>query len=128
MAAHIIFTCKTIFASLVAIGIAGAAQAQAPSSLDIAGHAPAQAVGSTVGGGGATLSGGGDDRTVTYSSGGAGGGARYEQPGRIATFGGNSGGSPYWTYGAPAPSGVGREARVTRGGRGAQGAHRRPHN
>ena len=43
MAARTIFTNKTIFASLLAIGIAGTAQAQAPSSLNIAGRAPAQA-------------------------------------------------------------------------------------
>jgi hypothetical protein len=127
MAAHIIFTTKTIFASLAAIGIAGAAQAQAPSSLNIAGHAPTQAVGNIMGGGGATLSGGGDDRTITYSLGGAGSGASYEQPGRIATFGGNSGGSPYWTYGAPAPSGIGREAWLTGGGDDAQVIYAAPY-
>ena len=53
----------------------------------------------------------GDDITISYSQGGAGGGIRYEQPGRMTTFGGNSGGSPYW-IGAPAPGGVGREAQV----------------
>jgi len=93
---------KTIFASLLAIGIAGSAQAQG--------------VGNIVGGGSTTLTGGGDDRTITYSAGGAGGGGRYEQPGRIATFGGNSGGSPYWTYGAPAASTPGIEAWMVGGG------------
>ena len=69
MATSMRFTTKTIFASLVAIGVAGAAQAQAPSTFDIAGRAPGQAVGNIMGGGnGATISGGGDNAQVVYAS------------------------------------------------------------
>lgn len=80
--------------------------AQAPTDLAAA---PAMN-GNVVGGGGASISGGGVDRTITFSSGGAGGGARYEQPGRIGTFAGNSGGNPSWTYDAATPLNGGREA------------------
>jgi hypothetical protein len=104
---------STTFASLAILGALAAspALAQAPTNLTAM---PAD-LGSVVGGGGASLSGGGDDMTISYSQGGAGGGIRYEQPGRMTTFGGNSGGSPYW-IGAPAPGGVGREAQVIGGG------------
>jgi hypothetical protein len=101
MACNTILTRKAIFASLFAIGIAGSAQAQG--------------VGNVVGGGGASMSGGGDDRTHTYSIGGAGGGARYEQLGRIVTFG-SSDSKPSWTYAAPAASAPGSEAWMTGGG------------
>jgi hypothetical protein len=37
MAAHTIFTSKTIFASLVAIGLAGTAQARAPTAGGVRG-------------------------------------------------------------------------------------------
>jgi hypothetical protein len=102
MASNTVFVRKTVLASLLAISVAGSAYAQG--------------VGNIVGGGSATLTGGGDDRTISYSTGGAGGGGRYEQFGRIATFGGNSGGSPYWTYGAPAASAPGSEAWMIGGG------------
>jgi hypothetical protein len=106
----------TTLASLSILGALVAAptlvRAQAPTEL-----APLSApTGNVVGGGGATLAGGGDDRSITYSNIGAGGGARYEQPGRSTTFGGNSGGSPYWTYGEPATLNGGREAWVVGGG------------
>jgi len=63
---------NTLFASVIALGVAGAAQAQAPRD----GSAAALA-GNVVGGGYATITGGGDDRTITYSTGGAGGGMAF---------------------------------------------------
>jgi len=101
MACNTILSRKIIFASLFAIGIADSAQAQG--------------VGNVVGGGGASVSGGGEDITLTYSRGGAGAGGRYEQLGRIVTFG-NSDGKPSWTYGAPAASAPGSEAWMIGGG------------
>jgi hypothetical protein len=97
-------------------------QAQAPINL---GYTPAQ-VGNVVGGGGASLSGGGDDRIITYASAGAGGGGSFEQPGRIATFAGNSGDSPYWVYAAPVTRAPGREAWLVGGGDDAQVAYLDP--
>ncbi len=105
---------STAFASLALLGVLAATPVRAQAPMDLA-ATPTQA-GNVVGGGSASMSGGADDRTITYSSSGAGGGARYEQPGRIGIFGGNSGGSPYWIYAAPAPSGVGREAWLLGGG------------
>jgi len=97
MAYNTIFTRKTILAALLAIGVAGSAQAQ------------------VVGGGGATFTGGGDDSIITYNAGGAGDGTRYEQLGRTVTFG-NSDGSPSWTYGPAPASAPGREAWMIGGG------------
>ena len=53
---------------------------------------------------------------VTYSRGGAGGGASFDRPGRVATFAGNDGDTPSWTYGAPAETSPGREAWMLGGG------------
>ena len=113
MACNTIFNRKTIFASLLAIGVAGSAHAQG--------------VGNVVGGGGASMSGGGGDRTITYSTAGAGGGARYEQLGRSVTFAGNSGGNPSWTYGPAPASDPGREAWLTGGGDDAQVVYATPY-
>ena len=107
---------STTFASLTILSALVAAPATVLAQAPMNGTVPLAQVGDVVGGGGATLSGGGDDMTVTYSRGGAGGGASYAQPGRIATFTGNSGGNPSWTYAVPAPGGVGREARIVGGG------------
>jgi hypothetical protein len=108
---------NTTFASLGILGALVAAptlaSAQAPTE-SVALSAPAGNV--IGGGGGATLAGGGDDRSITYSSAGAGGGARYEQQGRSATFGGNSGDSPHWTYGETVALTGGREAWMVGGG------------
>jgi hypothetical protein len=102
MACNTLFNRKVILASLLAIGVAGSAQAQG--------------IGNVVGGGGASISGGGEDITLTSSSGGAGGGARYEQVGRSVTFAGNSGDSPSWTYGSAPASGPGLAAWTIGGG------------
>ena len=120
MTKRIAFAPLTIFGALAVVTIP--AHAQAP--LDLA-AAPAMA-GNVVGGGGASISGGDLDRVITYSGSGAGGGARYEQLGRTATFAGNSGGNPSWTYGnAPAPTG-GREAWLVGGADDAQVVYLNP--
>jgi hypothetical protein len=94
-------------------GLAAApALAQAPSELAYR----ASQNGNVVGGGVATLSGGADDRLITYSRGGAGGGASFDRPGRVATFAGNDGDKPRWTYAAPTDSNPGREAWLLGGG------------
>jgi hypothetical protein len=116
MAANTIFATKTILASLLAIGIAGAAQAQAPSTFNITGHVPGQHVGNIAGGGSATLSGGGDDLSITYSAGGAGGGGVLSQSGRFARFASTHGDGLLVEYGAPADTNPGREAWITGGG------------
>ena len=128
MAANTIFTTKTIFASLVAIGIAGAAQAQAPSTFDIAGQAPGQQVGNIEGGGSATISGGGDNMTITYSTGGAGGGGGVlSQSGRLARFAGSHGDGLLVEYLTPAASAdPGREAWMVGGGDNAEVVYIRP--
>ena len=130
MAANTIFTTKTIFASLVAVGIAGAAQAQAPSTFNTAGQAPGQQVGNIAGGGnGATISGGGDDLSITYSAGGAGGGgAGWGTTGSVARFASTHGDGLLVEYVALASAtGPGREAWLTGGGDNAEVAYTSPH-
>jgi len=101
MACNNIFTRKTIFAALFAIGAAGSAQAD----------------GNIVGGGSATITGGGDNTQITYSLGGAGGGGGSPvQSGRLATFAGSDGDGPRWNYGAPPDGNPGRVAWMTGGG------------
>ena len=103
MACNTIFTRKTIFAALFAIGAAGSAQAQS--------------VGNIVGGGSATITGGGDNTQITYSLGGAGGGGSVFQSGRLVTFAGSDGdGGSRWNYGAPPDGNPGREAWMIGGG------------
>ena len=117
MATSTRFTTKTIFASLVAIGVAGAARAQAPGTFNIAGQAPGQQVGNIAGGGSATISGGGDDLSITYSTPGAGGGGGVlSQSGRLARFASTHGDGLLVEYGAPADTNPGREAWITGGG------------
>ena len=128
MAANTILTTNTIFASLVAIGIAGAAQAQAPSTFNITGHVPGQHVGNIAGGGSATLSGGGDDLSITYSAGGAGGGGVLSQSGRFARFASTHGDGLLVEYLTPAASAdPGREAWLTGGGDNAEVAYASPY-
>ncbi|MFC7475830.1 hypothetical protein ACFQS7_15780 [Dankookia sp. GCM10030260] len=110
---------STALASLALIaGLAATpVLAQAPSDLA---YRPARAGdvqgGNVVGGGVATISGGGDDGLITYSRGGAGGGASFDRPGQAATFAGNHGDKPFWSYGAPAETSPGREAWMLGGG------------
>ena len=129
MAANTRVTTKTIFASLLAIGIAGGAQAQAPSTFNTAGQAPGQQVGNIAGGGSATLSGGGDDLSITYSAPGAGGGGGVlSQSGRLARFASTHGDGLLVEYGAPAASAApGREAWITGGGDNAEVVYTSPH-
>ena len=113
---------NTLFATLIALGAAGAAQAQAPRD----GSAAALG-GNVVGGGVATLSGGGDNATVTYSTGGAGGGMTFHsQSGRAAGFAGTDGDGPVVRYSAPADTNPGREAWLVGGGDDAQVVYIRP--
>ncbi len=113
---------NALFASLIALGAAGAAQAQAPRD----GSAAALA-GNVVGGGVATLSGGGDNATVTYSAGGAGGGMTFHsQAGRAARFAGTDGDGPVVQYSAPADTNPGREAWLLGGGDNAEVVYIRP--
>jgi hypothetical protein len=106
MACNTIFTRKTIFATLFAIGAAGSAQAQS--------------IGNVVGAGSATITGGGDDTQITYSmSGAGGGGGPVVQSGRLATFAGSDGDSGprfNYGYGAPPDGNPGREAWMIGGG------------
>jgi hypothetical protein len=129
MAANTSLTTKTIFASLLAIGIAGSAQAQAPSTFSITDHAPGQQVGSIVGGGtGASLQGGGDDLVIQYNQPGAGGGGvGWEQPGRFARFASAHGDGLQVEYSTPGPAGMGREAWLTGGGDNAEVAYTSPY-
>ena len=114
---------NTLFASLIALGAAGAAQAQAP---DPGGRWPAG--GNIVGGADATISGGGDNLTITYNTGGAGGGsALMTQAGRIARFGSTHGDGPQVEYSAPADTNPGREAWIVGGGDNAEVVYRNPH-
>ncbi len=118
MTTNILFTQKTLFASLLAIGIAGSAQAQAPSTFNIAGQAPGQQVGNIVGGGtGAELQGGGDDLVIRYNQPGAGGGGvGWEQPGPFARFASTHGDGLLVEYFTQGPAGMSREGWLTGGG------------
>ena len=111
---------STTFASLTILSALVAAPATVLAQAPMNGTVPLAQVGDVVGGGGASLSGGGDDRIITRSSAGAGGSSSFEQPGRIGTFAGNSGGSPSWTYAAPVAGASGREAWLLGGGDDAQ--------
>ena len=129
MAANILFTQRPFFASFLAIGIAGSAQAQAPSTFSITDHAPGQQVGNVVGGGtGAELQGGGDDLVIRYNQPGAGGGGvGWEQPGRFARFASPRGDGQEVEYFTPGPAGTGREAWLTGGGDDAAVAYASPY-
>ena len=94
---------NALFASVIVLGAAGAAQAQAPSTWG----------GNVVGGGlAATLLGGGDNAQVTYAQpgAGAGGGMHLFQAGRSARFAGSDDGSRRFECGPPAVAGAGSEA------------------
>jgi hypothetical protein len=132
MTTSITFTTrKTLFASLLALGIAGGAQAQAPSTLDVAGHSPGYDAGGVVGGGRiATTFGSGDDRVIQYSlpAAGVGDGAGWSLAGPSARFAGSHGdGQPQVEYAAPtAPAALGREAWLSGGGDDAQVTYTSP--
>jgi hypothetical protein len=132
MAANIIFTRGIVFASLFALGVAGAAQAQAPSTLAAAGYMPSgHAAGSIVGGGnGATISGGGDDMVIQYGQPGAGGGGlAWGTTGLVGRFASTDGDGLQVAYGAPTtPARAGREAWLTAGGDDAQVVYTSPHH
>ncbi len=115
---------NALFASVIVLGAAGAAQAQAP---DAAGGVPGG--GSIVGGGlSGMLIGSGDNAQVVYARPGAGsgGGMHLVQAGRSARFAGSDDGSPRFEYGPPAAAETGREAWLSGGGDDAQVVYGRP--
>jgi hypothetical protein len=100
---------NALFASLIALGVAGVAQAQAP------------APGGIVGGGSATITGGGEDQVITYSTGGAGvGAATRAQAPRLARAQNGLGDGVSVQYLEPETARPGREARLVGGGDDAQ--------
>lgn len=114
---------NTLLASMIALGAAGAAQAQAPDTAGL----PATGTGNTMGGGYATIVGGGDNLVILYSGGGAGrGGAIQTQVPRLAqarnTYGGVA--IDYLERETAPP---GREAWMVGGGDNAQVVYADPH-
>jgi hypothetical protein len=114
---------SVLFATLLALGAAGAAQAQAP---DASGGSPSG--GNVVGGGrAAAIVGGGDSMVILYSTPGAGGGGGgWSQAGRSARFAGGDGDGPRVEYTARAPARTGREAWLLGGGDNAEVVYGRP--
>jgi hypothetical protein len=115
---------NALFASLVLLGAAGAAQAQAP---DVTGRAPV-AAGNVVGGGvAATIEGGGEDRVITYATGGAGAGQMVlAQPPRLARARNEAGGGTAVEFLQPETARPGREAWLVGGGDNAEVVYRNP--
>lgn len=112
-----------LFASVIALGAAGAAQAQAPDTTGL--PAPG-AAGNAVGGGAATIVGGGDNLMILYSAAGAGpGGALQAQPPRLARARNGYGGLSV-DYLEPETAPPGREAWMIGGGDNAQVVYNRP--
>ncbi len=108
---------NALFASVIALGAAGAAHAQAPDTTGLA--APATA-GNAVGGAAATIAGGGDNLVILYSGAGAGfGGALQAQPPRLARARNGYGGLSV-DYLEPETAPAGREAWMVGGGDNAQ--------
>jgi hypothetical protein len=116
-----------IVASLLAIGVAGGAQAQGAASYGVTGYLSDQ-VGDVVGGGSATITGGGDNLQITYGVGGAGGGGSPVQLGRFARALGGAGDGMQVEYldEAPAGAGPGREAWMVGGGDNAEVVYASP--
>jgi len=115
---------NVLFASLIALGTAGAgaAQAQAP---DTTGRTPIG--GPVVGGGNATIVGGGDNMVITYATGGAGEGhAVLAQPPRLARARNGTAGSMSVEYLEPETARPGREAWLVGGGDNAEVVYRNP--
>jgi hypothetical protein len=107
---------NALFASVIALGAAGAAQAQAPDTTGFA----VPATGNVVGGGGATIVGGGDNTTILYSGTGAGpGGTIQAQAPRLARARNGYHGLSV-EYLEPETAPPGREAWMVGGGDNAQ--------
>jgi hypothetical protein len=115
---------NALLVSALALGVAGAAQAQAPDTTT--GFVP-PATGNTVGGGGATIIGGGDNMVIQYSRAGAGGagGALHAQAPRFARAS-NGYGDTAVEYLEPETASPGREAWMTGGGDNAQVVYLKP--
>lgn len=108
---------NALFASVIALGAAGAAQAQAPETTGLV--APATA-GNVVGGAAATIAGGGDNLVILYSGTGAGpGGGLQAQAPRLARARNGYGGVSV-DYLEPETAPPGREAWMVGGGDNAQ--------
>jgi len=113
---------NAFFASVIALGAAGAAHAQAPDTTGL----PAFSAGNTVGGGAAAIVGGGDNMRIVYSDGGAGlGGAVQAQTPRLAQARNGYGGIAV-DYLEPETAPAGREAWLVGGGENAQVIYSRP--
>lgn len=107
---------NALFASVIALGAAGAgaAHAQAPDTTGLS----VPAAGNAVGGGAATIVGGGDDMAILYSGAGAGagrGGALQAQAPRLARARNGFGGVSI-DYLEPETAPAGREAWMVGGG------------
>ncbi len=123
MARNNIFPRRIIFASLLAIGVAGGAQAQRVTTYDATDYVRpsiASAVRgqpNAMGGGAATITGGGDNLQITYGLSGAGGGGSLIQVGRNARLQTTGDGLEVeYLDVAPAGAGANREAWMTGGG------------
>jgi hypothetical protein len=118
---------NALFASVIALGAAGAAGAAHAQAPDVStGHVPA-AAGNVVGGGVASIAGGGEDRVITYADVGAGAGQTVlAQPPRLARAR-NINGSLSVEYLQPETARPGREAWLVGGGDEAQVVYRNPH-
>jgi hypothetical protein len=116
---------NALFASLILVGAAGAAQAQAP---DAAGRVLV-AAGNFVGGGAAaTIAGGDDDQVITYATGGAGGaGVPLAQPPRLARARNGTNGSIQVEYLEPETARPGHAAWLVGGGEDQEVVYRDPH-
>ena len=107
---------NAFFASVIALGAAGAAQAQAPDTTGLL----VPAMGNAVGGAAATIIGGGDNTTILYSAGGASrGGALQAQAPRLARARNGYGGVSV-EYLEPETAPAGRDAWLVGGGDNAQ--------
>ena len=114
---------NALFASVIALSAAGAAQAQAP---DTTGLSVPATTGNAVGGALASIVGGGDNTTILYSDTGAGAGATIKaQPPRLARARNGYGGVSV-DYLEPETASPGREAWLVGGGDNAQVVYSRP--
>ena len=114
---------NALFASVIALGAAGTAQAQAPDTTGLA----VPATGNIMGGGAATIVGGADNLTILYSGGGAGrGGAMQTQVPRLAQARNTYGGVAI-DYLERETAPAGREAWLVGGGDNTQVVYSDPH-
>ena len=113
---------NALFASLIALGAAGAAQAQAPDTTGLS----VPATGNAVGGAAATIIGGGDNTTIFYSGGGASRGGALQAPAPRPARARNGYGGVSVEYLEPETAPPGREAWMVGGGENARVVYTRP--